>query len=222
MQLDTAIRERVVTRLLHDLPVAISGSSAQLRGSLAEHRADVYSDIDLLWQVPDHQFTATLNRVPAILAVIQPIESLRYDPDFQQSQKRRLIFVRFRDLPLFWRLDLDILALSVQGNLNFDTDNPHARGTTWSLTESALANVVAAMKAHLRQQDELARQLLGRAYQRVGVSQVSDQVATMVFHLTATIATLDPTTTAFANQIAELARQIWPLASATPPPNKGM
>jgi hypothetical protein len=211
MQLDTTIRTRLVERLLHDLPEAVPGSAAHLRGSLADHRADVYSDIDMLWEIPDPQFTRSVNRVPTLLTAIHPCESLRFDPDFQQSHKRRLIFVRFRDVPLFWRLDLDILATSLCGNLSYDINNPDARGTAWSLTESALANVIAAMKAHVRQQDDTARQLLLRAYQRVAVSGAPDDIATMVFHLTATIPTLDPATIRFATRIMDLANEIWPL-----------
>src|SRR5258706_12146824 len=103
MRLDTTIRARLVARLLHDLPDAIPGSAAHLRGSLAEHRADVYSDIDILWEIPDQQFALSVNRIHSILTAIHPLESLRFDPDFQQSQRRRLIFVRFCDVPLFWR-----------------------------------------------------------------------------------------------------------------------
>jgi hypothetical protein len=211
-QLDTTIRSRLVEHLLHDLPQAVPGSSTRLRGSLAKHRADAYSDIDLLWEIPDQQFSAILSRLPAILSAIHPLDSLRFDPDFQLSDKRRLIFARFRDVPLFWRLDLDILASSLQGNLNYDFTNPAARGSAWSLTESALANVVAAIKAHLRHQDEGARQLLLRAYHRVGAKErAPDDVAAMVLQLTATIPTLDPTTTGFATQITELAKKVWPV-----------
>jgi hypothetical protein len=210
MQLDTTIRSRLMEDLLHYLPQAALGSSSRLRGSLAEHRADAYSDIDMLWKIPDQQFTTTLSRLPAILSAIHPLDSLRFDPDFQQSDKRRLVFVRFQDVPLFWRLDLDILATSLQGNLNYDVNNPAARGTAWSLTESALANVVAAIKAHLRHQEEIAQQLLLRAYQRVGMSGAPDEVAAMVYQLTVTIPTLDPTTTDFAAQITNLAKEVWP------------
>ena len=150
VHLNTAVRTRLVQRLLQDLQSAVPGSCVQLRGSLAEGRADAYSDVDLLWEIPDARFAETANRIHAILSSVHPIASLRLDPDFQQSQKRRLVFVRFRELPLFLRLDLDILAQSLRRNLNYDIDNPHARGSAWSLTESALANVVTAIKAHLR------------------------------------------------------------------------
>ena len=44
MELDTAQRTHLVTDLLNHLAAAISGSDAVLRGSLAEARADPYSD----------------------------------------------------------------------------------------------------------------------------------------------------------------------------------
>jgi hypothetical protein len=72
------------------------------------------------------------------------------------------------------------------------------------------SQVVAAIKAHLRHQEETARQLLLRAYQRVGMSGAPDDVAAMVFQLTATIPPVDPTTTDFADQITDLAKEVWP------------
>jgi predicted nucleotidyltransferase len=53
MQLDTAIRTRLADRIVERLAAAAPGSGAVLRGSLAEQRADQYSDIDVLWDVAD-------------------------------------------------------------------------------------------------------------------------------------------------------------------------
>ena len=86
----------------------------------------------------------------AALDRVAPVASLRSDPLWQRSAKRRLFFVRFRDAPLFWRLDLDVFARSVGRDPAYDAANPLARGDDWSPTESALANAVAALKAHAR------------------------------------------------------------------------
>ena len=137
----------MVERLLQQLPDAAPGSTIFLRGSLAEGRGDQYSDIDILWDAPDHLFARCVAQMPAIVSAIHPIESVRSDPDFQNSGRRRLLCIRFADIPLFWRLDLDLMATSIRQNRSYDVDNPLARGSAWSLTESALANAVAVSPA---------------------------------------------------------------------------
>ena len=62
--LDTDERARLVADLLTEMAAAVPNSMALLRGSLAEDRADVYSDIDLLWDVPDAAFHAVIAELP--------------------------------------------------------------------------------------------------------------------------------------------------------------
>jgi hypothetical protein len=100
-----------------------------------------------------------------VLGVLRPLESVRSDPDFQRSARRRLLFVLFRDLPLFWRLDLEIWAASAEGDT---TDEPDAAGDDWSPYASALANAVAAVKAVRRGRFEDARGLVDRGFERIG------------------------------------------------------
>ena len=52
MRLDPGERDALVASIRVRLTEAVSGSVTSLRGSLAEGRADAYSDIDLLWEVP--------------------------------------------------------------------------------------------------------------------------------------------------------------------------
>src|SRR5918995_1038279 len=135
--LETDERARLVADLFEQLAAAIPGSTV-LRGSLAEGRADPYSDIDLLWDIPDASFNAALAELPVTLERVRPVTSLRFDPDFQHSAKRRLAFVRFAGVPLFWRVDLDVFARSIDRDPNYDRDNPTARSAAWSFTESSL------------------------------------------------------------------------------------
>ena len=90
-----------------------------------------------------------------------PIESIRADPLLQNSDKRRLIFVQFAEVPLYWRVDIEVFAVSI------DLDNLDARGDCWSLTHSALANGVAALKSLLRGDAERACESLRNAYARI-------------------------------------------------------
>ena len=146
------------------------GSRTELVGSLASGTADAFSDIDIAWVVPDTGFPDCLARVAAALGEVRPVDSVRADPDFFRSDRRRSLFVRFAGVPLFWRLDLDVRVASVADDPHYDADNPaaRARGDEWSRPASALANAVAAIKAVARTRDEEARGLLDRGFARIG------------------------------------------------------
>jgi predicted nucleotidyltransferase len=204
LHLDTRQRAALAQRILSVLERGAPGSTAQLRGSLAEGRADPYSDIDVFWEVPDALFQASVDRLGEILANVQPVESLRSAPEFQRSDKRRLIFVQFEDTPLFWRVDLDIFAQSIHGDLEYDRRNEAARGDDWSLTHSALMNVVAAVKALLRNREEEAEQLLIRGFERVGLVVPEASSQEQIVTLAESIAAMDSTQTGLAHRIVEL------------------
>lgn len=202
LHLDSNDRSILVRDLLTRLQEAAPDSHVSLRGSLAEQRADVYSDIDVLWIVPDQGFLWYVTALTSILASVRSVESVRYDPEFQNSTKRRLVFVRFDDTPLFWRLDLDVRAQSI--NDVDDCGNSMAIGTDWSTSESALANAVAAVKAHLRHNDRTARDLLDRAYQRVGLDTPNVGLRSLTLTLVRAVRLKDPKTTQFSERIEQL------------------
>jgi hypothetical protein len=210
MPFDTGLRETLVTSLLAGLAQAVMGSKTGLRGSLASGQADQYSDIDLAWEIPDLDFETSLQKLPEILSQIQPVASLRFDPDLQNSQKHRLVFVRFKGVPLFWRLDLEIFARSIQLNQNFDLNNPAARNfENWSWNESALMNGVAALKAYLRGKDSEALQLLERAYQRVGLYQSPLELKAGIINLARHVKMQDAKTVELAEEIEKLVLEIF-------------
>lgn len=113
MKLDVSERAGLIERILDCLPRSVSGSKAQLRGSTATGFCDEYSDIDITWQVPADAFENGLTRVGDILSGIAPVESIRWDPEYRGNPGRRVIFIRFADVPLFWRVDLDIRTESM-------------------------------------------------------------------------------------------------------------
>jgi predicted nucleotidyltransferase len=165
-------RAELATAVRTALETCCPNSSTSLLGSLADGTADAYSDIDVQWVVPDDEFPACLDRGLAALAEVYPVESVRPDPDLLHSDRRRLLFVQFADVPLFWRLDLAVCATSVAGNPRYDVDNPAARAADdeWSRPASALANAIGAVKAVVRQRHEHARGLLERGFERIGVA----------------------------------------------------
>jgi hypothetical protein len=157
-----------------------------------------------LWQVPDDLFQVSVDRIGDTLSAAHPVESLRLDPDFQNSDKRRLFFVQFQDIPLFWRFDIDILARSVQGDFQYDVNNPAARGDDWSLTHSALMNAIAAVKALLRHEEDKAGQLLVRGFERVGLVISEGDSQELIVKLAEGVAAMDATQADLARRIVEL------------------
>jgi len=122
-------REAVAAGLIAALQDAVDGSIASLRGSMASGRADAYSDIDLLWVVPDGLLEAGVRHVSAAVeAAVGPLVWVRSDPDLDGCERRRILSLRFERLPIFWRVDLDIRTASVAGDDGFGLDDPAVRG----------------------------------------------------------------------------------------------
>ncbi|MFH8981171.1 nucleotidyltransferase domain-containing protein [Streptomyces varsoviensis] len=152
---------RIVDALAGHCPQA---RTAVLRGSLATDTADRFSDFDLVWTVPDADFAACVAAAPSVVHAAHPLLlPARSDPDFHARADRRLLFFTFRDLPLFWRLDLEIRAES--GSPPGPLAPP---GGGWPLPASALANAVAAVKAVRRDRPDAARGLVDRGFERLG------------------------------------------------------
>lgn len=206
LELDTDIRAALTQRIITALESSAQGSTAQLRGSLAEEKADAYSDIDIFWEIPDDLFQESVDRVRDVLSVSHPVESLRSAPDFQNSDRRRLFFVLFKDISLFWRADIDVLALSVQRNFEYDVNNEAARGNDWSLPQSALMNAISAVKALLRHENDIAEQLLVRGFERVGLSIPEGNTKELILKLTEGVVALDSSQEGFARRVVDLHR----------------
>jgi predicted nucleotidyltransferase len=209
-------RQAVLGQLVHALSSACPESEVLVRGSLCHGGGDVYSDIDLAWIVPDERFREALCALPRVLAEVGPVLLQRSDPDVQRSAKRRLLYVNFEHLPLFWRVDVDLRARSVAGDDRFDESNPDARGDDWSVPASALANAVAAVKAVKRRRLYEARGLLERAYTRLELGSPPVEWEAAVTLLARLAAAREPTLRVVAARVEGLARA--PLATPTAGP----
>lgn len=167
-------RELLVFELRAALEAEVPSSRTSLRGSLASGTADLYSDIDVCWLVPDDRSTVAVDSVSATLRSTHPVLSQRIDPDLSRSDRRRLVFIRLADVPLFWRVDLDIRAVSVAANDCYDVGNPAAHSEAeWSRPASAIENAIAAIKAAVRRQGNITAGLLSRGYARINLSSGS-------------------------------------------------
>ena len=197
--LDTSQRSAIAQRVLECLNTAVANSSARLRGSLADGRHDVYSDIDVLWVVDD-LLEITTGRVRDALSRAGEVVSLQVDPEVQRSPRYRLIFARFANLPLFWRLELKISSRNgVQGVSMAAGGNEPA--PNWSVAESALANAVGAIKAYLRGKEELASEYLQSACEKLGYEPVSPRARDSLMRITKRAAELEPHVAPFAEEL---------------------
>lgn len=203
-------RDRLAARVRDALERSCPGSRTALLGSLAAGTADAYSDIDVEWVVPDAMFEASVASHRAVLDEVRPVADVRFDPDFLHSDRRRLLFVRFHAVPLFWRLDLSVRARSVAEDDDYDVDEPRARARDgeWSRPASALANAVGAVKAVARHRPEDARGLVDRGFARIG----SPERATGAWigdiaRLARAAAACEPRLGSLADEVAALANE---------------
>jgi hypothetical protein len=200
-------RAALADQVAHALAAAVEGSTVEMRGSLRAGTADAYSDIDMRWNVPDEHFARAVAAVPGRVKAVHPLASVRIDPDFARSQKRRLIYVRFRDVPLFWRLDLDVMARSIGRDESYDRENDEVRDASgWSRHESALMNGIAALKAILRGNDALAIELLRRGAERAEVDVPISPTRRAVADFANAVAAKDPAVAPLAIELRALAR----------------
>ena len=165
VHLDVGRRARVTAALLAALREAAPGSTASLRGSLAAGTADDYSDIDVCWLVGAAAFGDLCERIGSILEAVRPVASLRLDADTAASPTYRLFSARFAELPLFWRVDLEILSEAHDASAS----PPDANESDWSHTHSALMCAVAAIKACLRGQPEEGALLVSKGFERIQI-----------------------------------------------------
>ena len=209
MHLDPNSRDQLVDEIIGSLKRAEAQSTVKLRGSLADGRGDVYSDIDIRWEIPDAHFALLIERVEEILSTVRPLESIRSDPNFQNSDRRRLLFLRFEDVPLFWRVDLEVFAKSLNGDDRYDVNNPAARGDDWSPTHSALMNAIAAIKALMRGQEKETIGLLKRGFERLHLHVPPVPPQKRILALVDAIASMDEDLGSLISRIKDLIAEMF-------------
>lgn len=205
----------LANRLCEALELEVPGSFCRLRGSLASGAADQFSDIDLAWEIPGSIFIPTLCAIEGILNKILPIASFRSDPDFHDSTSERLFFIRFSEMPIFARVDLQCIAGTPipDSQLNDITAIP----SPWSNSESVLMNCVAAIKYIHRGRISQARELMERACARLNLSSLKKAtVEHLIEEICNQIALTDLEKRDFALEISRAASEL-SLNEATSP-----
>lgn len=207
--LDSEHRRELADRLIHVLSKAVPESKVKLKGSLAEGREDAYSDIDVFWEISDRVFEDAVSSLEDILEKVGGVESFRSDPAFQNSHKRRLCFVQFAGMPLFWRVDIEIFAQSLKGDFSYDLENEAAQGKEWSPTHSALMNAIATVKALLRKQEGKAQEILNRGFVRVNLQERPGHIQDRILHLVKGIRDMDHEMARLSQRVEELHSQVF-------------
>jgi len=201
LDLDIGHRSRRLEQLQQTLTAASAGSRVELRGSLRDGMADLYSDIDLLWLVTAARFGAACDTLEQTLATIDAVDALRWDPD-TDDPRRRLVFARFVDDPLFWRVDLEIRA---EGDSLLQS--PTLPDQPWSQTHSALMCAVAAIRALLRDESAVAAQLVSSGFEKIHIPVSGGSAPDQILALTDTIYDADDTWALLATRVRDLHQQ---------------
>ncbi|WP_326569659.1 hypothetical protein VSH64_00970 [Amycolatopsis rhabdoformis] len=201
------IRAQLAGAVVTALAAACADSTARLRGSLAAGTADAYSDIDVEWIVPDGRVPACVADIRPVLDRVRAVAAVRTSPDFFHSRQRRLVFVRFAGVPLFWRLDLAVREVSATADPGSGDPAAHAREGEWSRPASALANALGAIKAVARGRTADANGLLERGFARIDEpNPATGQWVDDVTRLSRAAAAREPELAPLAEETIALAR----------------
>ena len=196
-----ASREEAAALLLDVLAAACQAGEVGLIGSMARPgEADVFSDIDIRWNIPPRQASGQLQSLRLTLERVEKVESMRVDPDMRSDP--RLVFLRFQGWPLWWRVDLEIHSAGL-GSGGVPGSDP------WSPHESACMGVVVTLKALARNRLEAAEGLLLRALERVDATDVAGDWQLRIGSLLDHIVTSSPATADLVSRTRHLARQVF-------------
>jgi hypothetical protein len=195
-----ASRSSAAALLVKVLAAACPAGEVWLIGSMGEpERADVFSDIDLAWNVPPREAAAQLRSLRQTLQQVGQVESLRVDPEVRPDAL--LVFVRFHGWPLWWRVDLEIRSTGLGALGVADSDS-------WSPEESACMGVIVTLKALARNRPETAEELMLRSLRRVDATDVAGDWQHRIGSLLDHLETRSPPTADLVSRTRQLARDV--------------
>lgn len=139
----------------------LAPAEVSFRGSFADGTHDEYSDVDVLAEVHaglDGRFYSGLEN---LLTGLYGPALVRYDPGYQETTTAQGVRFSFYGLPVFWRVDLEVVS---DRPLDEKWPNPFPE---WRVGTSALMNVVWAVKYHRRGDERNADHYLASACDKV-------------------------------------------------------
>lgn len=194
-------RDDAAAVLRDALAAACPAGEVCLIGSLATpDAADQFSDIDIRWSIPPDHAAAALQSLRLTLQHVGDVESLRVDPDVRADS--RLVFARFRDWPLWWRVDLEIHSAGL-GSVGVPGSDP------WSPHESACMGVIVTLKALARHRPDEAERLWIHALQRVDATDVAGDWQRRIGSLLDHLETRGPPTADLVTRTRQLSQEVF-------------
>ena len=122
----------------------LAPAKVSFRGSFAEGTNDEYSDVDILARVASELDSRFFSDVEELQTGLYGPALIRYDPDYRGNVDSQHVRFSFYELPVFWRVDLEIASDQATAEKG---PSPFPR---WEVGTSALMNVVWAVKYHRR------------------------------------------------------------------------
>jgi hypothetical protein len=138
----------------------------QFRGSLASETFDEFSDVDLRARVSTPLDGPFFTGVEHYLTQRFGPAMVRYDPDYRDDTTIQDIRFSFYDLPIFWRVDL-LVESDRDLRRKYPDPFPH-----WDAGNSALMNIIWALKHNLRGRPDDANHYIGMACEKLGLNRV--------------------------------------------------
>ncbi len=126
--------------------------------------ADELSDIELSWVVPDDSFEPALDVVGRIAS--HALALVAVDPRSAGSPQQRRFLLQFKNLPLFWRINLKVRCDSAPGVEDYDPGMGQAHSEDGSdRAARALMNAMAAVRALRLGQVTVADRLIQESFE---------------------------------------------------------
>ena len=144
----------------------LAPAEVSLRGSFARGSHDEYSDVDLLAAVHRELDERFFSDLEVFLIGLYGPALVRYDPAHEKTTTSQHVRFSFYELPIFWRLDLDVVS-DKEAAEKWPSPFP-----SWPVGTSALMNVVWAIKHHERRDAEKADHYLASACDKLGMEKL--------------------------------------------------
>lgn len=157
----------------------LAPAEVSFRGSFARGSHNEYSDVDLLAAVHRELDERFFSDLEVFLTGLYGPALVRYDPAHAKATTSQHVRFSFYELPIFWRLDLDIVS-DREAAEKWPSPFPG-----WPVGTSALMNVVWAIKHYERRNAEEANHYLASACDKLGVERLeySAQNALLILDL---------------------------------------
>jgi len=137
-------------------------ATVTFRGSFASGTFDEYSDIDLQADIQCELSGQFYTALEGFLTGLYGPALIRYDPGYREDRAAQGIRISFYELPVFWRVDLDIIS-----DRSTETKWPQPF-PEWSIGNSALMNIIWAVKYQKRDKPDLADHYCSCACDKLG------------------------------------------------------